>query len=118
MDGMTNPQLRIRVAETMGYGPCKPCLANGYTGLWRNLTDTGCMSTDQLPDFDTDANAALLLVARLKEQGWRWEGHETPSGEVFFQFIRLFTIHSGKAATLAEAICLAFIKATQGETKL
>lgn len=73
-----------------------------------------------IPAFDTSADAALLLVARLKEQGLPFYMHQCTGGGWVASFIRPNSEASfdGRAETLPLAICRAFIKATQGETKL
>lgn len=72
-----------------------------------------------VPAYDTDANAALLLVARLKEQGWIIISSQGLDGIWLVNFVHLKTERNEHAhgETLPLAICAAFL-ATQGETKL
>lgn len=119
---MTNPQLRIRVAEAMGW---KPQSGNeSWPDTYWIAPDKVLRTVNELPKYDKDANLALLLVARLKEQGWYLATAEEPDMPIYAAFFRYPGTHrriSAEAQTLTVAICTAFlrvIEATQVETKL
>lgn len=135
---MTNLQLRIRVAESMG-DKCERCNGTGQylrfgphewfrrgEGKEQQAVPCDHLTIDFFrshhrlyPKYDTDANLALLLVARLKEQGWIFILSQQPDGKWFATFVHAATDRYAKATeeTMPMAVATAFL-ATQGETKL
>jgi hypothetical protein len=103
---MTPEQIRIACAEEMGTFACPGC-------AWEKLE---CPVHDhRVPDYPTDANAALLLVEHLTRGKWfcKMMGERDLWAVTFETGMEAFCPrHTHAANSLPLAICGAFLKAT------
>jgi hypothetical protein len=107
---ITNEQV---ATEVMGWRHDKE---RGTTLWWFrgdcSMSETADATTS-LPDFLSDHNAAMMVVEKMREKGWRWSSNDTSDGRVCFQFLIAHseTEHMAYSRSLCHAICEAALKA-------
>lgn len=110
---MTN-ELRIKIAESLGWKMDYPALDDYDREIlsWRNPMGRGPLNEAYIPNYDTDANAALQLVEALEKDGWfpqiklALNHSKNKWGCAFSAYGK--PQHFATAPTLPEAICLAY----------
>lgn len=113
---MTNEELRVACAEAMGWKWVEP---NGIDPYWRFEADRKKdRHRDDLPNFPTDANAALTLCDALADQGWDWTVTYREQ-QLTVWFGMKYAPHKTVTATgptLPIAICRAYLAVIQSQT--
>lgn len=128
-DTMTNEELRVAVAEARGWTQIRT-VNRVMMGVRPNETRTfqtvAILSPSKtltaislVPNFPTDANAALTLCDALGEKGWQWRASiEDTHSEVCFQFVNDEFTFEATGPTLAIAICRAYLAVIQSQTSM
>lgn len=121
IDSLSNEQIRVMCAEKLGWtegeGRQSAAPECGWIRQWNPPKD--CLFqylTPNLPDYPTDANAALMLCAWMAERDYWWEtGNQWISDTEQNVYCELVPKHGDsrptrtRADTFALAICRAFL---------
>lgn len=126
---LTPEQLRVQCAERIGWTrPHMPQLPKCWQAPVGDTLAWSAQDGNPLPNYPVDARAALALVDRLAEDGWRCELNCGTGKGWECEFIRkarngskpddctmvdgfLMELHYAPADTLPLAICKAFLLA-------
>jgi hypothetical protein len=112
---MTTDQIRIACAEEMGWETHKFIDASGSAHVgWRSAQLRVACTASELPNYPTDANAALELCEQMRSDGWWMEMRPMVSSKKWKIYVWDRTgdtrIYHAEADTLPLAICEAFLK--------
>lgn len=107
-------KIRIACAETLGYQLFPSPHNSDQKILALSQEEADSLSIGRwvwalTPDFLHDANAALLLVERAKEDGWEPDIRFTGATWAV-DFIRNGFCHDGESDTFCAAVCEAWLR--------
>ncbi len=104
INGLTDEQKRVRIAEAMGWTQIVPMDAHIWYGTFGE-------SRDEVPDFLADLNTAFQFAEFMRERGWTFIAAQSTDN------VWRFSAHDGKVQhystnpSLAVAICDCLLKA-------